>query len=378
MSSAATNGLEGVVAARTRLSDVQGSDGRLTIAGFPVEVLAPRATFEEALFLLWEDRLPNADETIRLSRALGSERRLDPVQLELVDRAIEAGSAPMDALRIAAGTLDLGRVGLDDRTMALRLVGGIGALAATIGARAAGRAARPADPDASHAADLLAILHGRLPSSASVRALDTYLVTVCEHGMNASTFAARVVTSTGSGLPDALVAAIGALKGPLHGGAPGPALELVREVGTAERAAEILRAHLARGERLMGFGHRIYRARDPRAEVLDAACRQLHAAGEGDPALSTLARVVEAEAVRQLAAHRPRRALKANGEFYTALLLDSLGIPTALFTPIFAAGRAAGWTAHALEQRVEGRLIRPSSAYVGARDRLWPDALAAC
>jgi len=372
------SGLEGVVAARTRISDVEGAAGRLTIAGYPVEGLAPRATFEEALFLLWSDRLPTPIERDELARDLGRARILDSAVRALIDRVLSAGSSPMDALRIAACTLDVGQAALSDREMAVRLVGGVGALAATIGARFEGRPARPADPRASHAWDLLAILRGEAPSAAAARALDTYLVTVCDHGLNASTFAARVVISTGSGLTDAVVAAIGALKGPLHGGAPGPALALVREVETADRAAEVIRGHLARGERLMGFGHRVYRVRDPRAEVLDAACRALHAAGEGDPALASLARVVEAEACRQLAAHRPGRVLKTNVEFYTALLLDSLRVPPAVFTTLFAAARAAGWTAHALEQRAEGRLIRPSSEYIGGRDRAWPAPAPAC
>jgi citrate synthase len=366
------SGLDGVVAATTRLSAVDGARGKLTIAGFPVEVIAPRARFEDVLFLLWEDRLPLAEERAQLARALGAARRLSPEQLALIDRVVSAGSAPMDALRFLAGTIDLDGSAVGDRAQAIRLVGGIGALVATLGARRAGRSARTADPAAWHAADLLAMLEGAPPSAARARALDTWLVTVSDHGLNASTFAARVVISTGSGLTDAVVAAIGALKGPLHGGAPGPALALVREIGAIERAPAAIAAKLAAGERLMGFGHRIYRTRDPRAEVLDAACRALHAAGEGDPALFALARGVEDEACRQLALHRPARALRTNVEFYTALLLDSLRIPTELFTPLFAAGRAAGWTAHALEQQAEGRLIRPSSEYIGAHDRQWP------
>jgi citrate synthase len=348
-------GLDGVVAARTRLSEVDGERGRLTIAGFPVEVLAPRATFEDAAFLLWNDRLPTAAERAATRAALAAARVLDPVQRTWIERLVGGGTAPMDVLRIVAGTLGAPHV-----------------IAAAIGACRAGRPIGEPDPGASHAADLLRLLRGVPPTPAAVRALDTWLVTVCDHGLNASTFAARVVISTGSGLTDAVVAAIGALKGPLHGGAPGPALQLVRAIARADRAPEMLAAELAAGRRLMGFGHRIYRVRDPRAEVLDGACRALHAAGEGDPALAALARAVEAEALRLLAAHKPGRPLRTNVEFYTALLLDSLGIPDELFTAFFAAARSAGWTAHAIEQRREGRLIRPSSEYVGAHDRAWP------
>jgi citrate synthase len=168
----------------------------------------------------------------------------------------------------------------------------------------------------------------------------------------------------------AVVGAIGALKGPLHGGAPGPALDVVFEIGEAGRAERVLREKLGRGERLMGFGHRIYRIRDPRADVLAAAAKRLYSAG-GDRQLYELALEVEQTALRLLADHRPGRNLQTNVEFYTALLLHGLGLPKELFTPTFAMGRVAGWTAHCFEQQVSNRLIRPQSAYVGVRDRRW-------
>jgi citrate synthase len=197
-----------------------------------------------------------------------------------------------------------------------------------------------------------------------VRGLDTYLATVADHGLNASTFTARVITSTGSDFVSAIVGAVGALKGPLHGGAPGPALDMVFEIGTAERAERVLRDKIARGERLMGFGHRIYKVRDPRADVLAAAAARMFERA-GDLRLYELARAVEDTALRVLEEHKPGRRLKTNVEFYTALLLHGLGLPTELFTPTFAIGRVAGWTAHCFEQRAVGRLIRPQSVYVG-------------
>jgi citrate synthase len=203
-----------------------------------------------------------------------------------------------------------------------------------------------------------------------VRGLETYLNTVVDHGLNASTFAARVIVATQSDLVSAITGAIGALKGPLHGGAPGPALDTVFEIGMANRAEAVLQAKLDAGERLMGFGHRVYKVRDPRAEVLSAAAEQMFQA-DGDMALYELAKAVEETAVRLLAIHKPGRNLQTNVEFYTALLLHGLGLATDIFTPTFAVGRAAGWLAHCFEQIKYGRLIRPQSRYIGEMDREW-------
>jgi citrate synthase len=179
-----------------------------------------------------------------------------------------------------------------------------------------------------------------------------------------------VITSTGSDLVSAVAGALGALKGPLHGGAPGPALNMVFEIGHASRAEAVLRQKIESGEKLMGFGHRIYKVRDPRADVLAAAAERMYRRG-GDMSLYALARAVEDEAVRLLELYKPGRRLQTNVEFYTALLLHGLGLDAALFTPTFALSRVSGWIAHALEQRRENRLIRPQSLYVGPRDRRW-------
>jgi citrate synthase len=225
------------------------------------------------------------------------------------------------------------------------------------------------DPALGHAADYLRMANGGVaPSEAAARAIDTYLVTVADHGMNASTFTARVVASTGSDTVSAVVAAIGALKGPLHGGAPGPVLDMLDAVGAPERAAAWIEAELAAGRRIMGMGHRIYRVRDPRAAVLEQAATVLGQAGVATDRLS-LARAVERAAEAALAAKHPDRPLKCNVEFYTAVLLDAAGLPRTLFTPTFAVGRAAGWCAHIEEQRRTGRLVRPASRYVGPDPR---------
>jgi citrate synthase len=220
------------------------------------------------------------------------------------------------------------------------------------------------------AANYLYMLSGVEPSAERVRGLETYLNTVVDHGLNASTFTARVIISTGSDLVSAIVGALGALKGPLHGGAPGPALDMVFEIGEASRAEAYLRAKLARHERLMGFGHRVYRVRDPRADVLAAAAERLYRRG-GDMALYELAKSVEGTALALLAEYQPDRKLQTNVEYYTALLLHGLGLPTELFTPTFAISRTAGWIAHSLEQRQQNRLIRPQSEYIGPAARQW-------
>jgi citrate synthase len=203
-----------------------------------------------------------------------------------------------------------------------------------------------------------------------VRGLETYLNTVVDHGLNASTFTARVITSTGSDLVSAVVGALGALKGPLHGGAAGPALDMVFEIGDTSRAEGVLRNKLEAGEKLMGFGHRVYRVRDPRAEVLAKAAERMFTRA-GDMQLYNLARSVEAEALRLLEEYKPGRRLQTNVEFYTALLLHGLGLDEELFTPTFAVSRVSGWIAHALEQRSANRIIRPQSEYVGPRDKKW-------
>jgi citrate synthase len=216
-----------------------------------------------------------------------------------------------------------------------------------------------------HAADMLRMLHGKPPTSEQTSALDRYLVTVSDHGLNASTFAARVVASTRAGLTSATLAAISALKGPLHGGAPGPVLDTLDSIGSAEHASAWLENALARGDRLMGFGHRVYRVRDPRADALKEAIGLLARAGQVNADRFRLAEAVETAALELLARKKPDRALQTNVEFYTALLLEALAFPREAFTCVFAAGRAGGWIAHAREQILKGRLIRPQSRYIG-------------
>ncbi len=360
-------GLEGVVATRTRLSNVDGAARRLVIAGFPVGELAARASFEETLYLLWNDTLPAAEELAALRRDLAARRALSQITKDVLEAAAEK-VPPMDALRMASGTLGSGEG--DDRDDALRLVAAFPTIVAAHWRLSQGNEPVEPDPELSHAANYLYMLSGEVPSNEQVRALETYLNTVSDHGMNASTFATRVIVSTRSDLVSAVVGAVGALKGPLHGGAPGPALDVVFEIGDASRAESYLRAKLDRGERLMGFGHRVYKVRDPRADVLASAAERLYAT-DADRDLYRLALEVEKTAIRLLEEYKPGRNLDTNVEFYTALLLHGLRLPTEIFTPTFAVGRVAGWTAHCFEQRELDRIIRPQSKYVGAEDRMW-------
>ena len=361
-------GLEGVVATRTRLSSVDGAAGRLVIAGFPVEELAERASFEETLYLLWNGALPDKEQLSVLGRDLAARRALPKVAVEVLEAATAGRVPPMDALRMASGTLGLGNG--DDGDDALRLVAAFPTIVAAYRRLWQGHELVEPDPELTHAANYLYMLSGEIPSTERVRALETYLNTVSDHGMNASTFAARVIVSTRSDFISAVVGAVGALKGPLHGGAPGPALDVVFEIGEASHAKSYLRAKLDRGERLMGFGHRVYKVRDPRADVLASAAERLYAI-DADRGLYRLALEVEKTALGLLNEYKPGRNLQTNVEFYTALLLYGLGLPTQLFTPTFAVGRVAGWTAHCFEQRGLDRLIRPQSEYVGVEDRAW-------
>jgi citrate synthase len=330
----ASGGLEGVI-----------------VAGHRLEQLAGRA-FEDVVALLWE--------AAGHSGARVSAVALPGATVALLRDAAVRRVEPMDALRMAAGTLSA----VDDGRAARLLVGSFPTIVAAYARLLRGE--EPLAPRASLglAANYLYMSSGVEPHPELVRGLETYLSTVADHGFNASTFAARVIVSTGSDFVSAVTGAIGALKGPLHGGAPGPALDMVFEIGDASRAEPVLRRKLESGERLMGFGHRVYKVRDPRADVLAAAAARMFSRA-GDLELYELARAVEAKALELLEEYKPGRRLKTNVEFYTALLLCGLGLDTAFFAPTFAIGRVAGWTAHCFEQRALGRLIRPQSAYVG-------------
>lgn len=347
------SGLENVVAAETILSDVDGQNGRLIIRGWPVEMLAASMAFEDAAHLLWQGFFEGLPDVRSLGARIGAAR--EEVFALVAD--LPGGLDVISFLRAGWALLP------DDEGLeaAIRLAAAGPVLTAAAVRRARGEATVAPDRNASQSADFLRMLTGNPAGQAEARALDAYLVTVCDHGLNASTFAARVVASTRAGLVSAAVAGVSALKGPLHGGAPGPVLDMIDAIGAPANAERWIEGALGRGDRLMGFGHRVYRVRDPRADALKSAVARL----PGTTGRIAFAEHIERAILGRLAVKYPHRRLETNVEFYTALLLEALGLPREAFTAVFACGRVLGWTAHAREQIGEGRLVRPRSVYRG-------------
>ena len=344
------------------LSEVDGEAGRLVIRGYPVGALAGAITSEEATHLLLDGFFPDLPDAKGLAAALGRARvEVFAEVAALDDRLLAHGT--IEGVRALMARLADG----DDLAVALRLIAAPAVFTPAVSRRKQGLAAIAPDPSLGHAADVLRMIKGHAATSAEVDALNAYLVTVCDHGLNASTFAARVVASTLAGLTSAAVAGISALKGPLHGGAPGPVIEMLDSIGTPQNAKAWLEAALDRGDRLMGFGHRVYRVRDPRADALKRAVKTLGEGSNSLPGRLAFAEAVETAALAVLKERKPNRSLQTNVELYTALMLEALAFPPDAFTCVFAIGRVAGWIAHAREQVEGGRLIRPQSVYIGPK-----------
>ena len=361
-----SNGLDKVVAAETALSHVDGEAGRLIIAGYDLEALVATHDFEAAAALLWATAgLEPAPSATEVRSGLGEARvaafRLIPVLL-----AATKGLTVTEGLRAGLSLLSD-----EDKDLPahIRAVGSVPVFVAALCRREEGLPAVAPVASAGHAEDFLRMLRGVPASSAEVEALNAYLVTVQDHGMNASTFTARVIASTRAGLISSTVGALCALKGPLHGGAPGPVLDMLDAIGTRDNIKPWLVAEISKGERLMGFGHRVYKVRDPRADVFNKAVMLLTNGNER----VRFARDVEAVALATLKEMKPDQRLDTNMEYYTAILLEALGIPRSAVTAVFALSRIVGWSAHVIEQERVGRLIRPASTYIGH----WPDDKAA-
>jgi citrate synthase len=284
-----------------------------------------------------------------------------------------AGAPPVDALRMACATLSLDLANADDISLpadlaaATMLTARFPTLVAAHARLSHGQEPIAPRSDLSHAANFLYVTHGTEPDPIAARALDTYWVTVIDHGMNASTFTSRVIASTRSDLVSAVTGAVGALKGPLHEGAPGPVLDMLVDIGSAERAEVWVRKELDAGRRIIGFGHRVYKVRDPRAAVLSRVADEMGRGHLEDRQLFDLARSVEQTVLKVLEEVKPGRNLRTNVEFYTALVLQALGLAPRSFVALFACGRVAGWCARVIEQHAEDHLIRPQSEYVGPR-----------
>ena len=366
-------GLEGIVSHATQLSEVDGHAGRLTIRGYDIHTLVGQVCSEEAAYLLWHGGLPSRRQLADLQHDMVAARHLPGPIIDVLRGAARAADG-MHALRMGAATLSLDAPDADDlsqeanRRLALRITARMPALVAHHFRLQHGQAICEPPDHLGFAAGYLYMLEGREPDPVRVDGLNAYLVAVIEHGMNASTFTARVIASTDADMVSAVTGAVGALKGPKHGGVPGPVLEMLTAIGTPERAEAWIRAALGRGERIMGFGHRVYKVRDPRAELLSNAAETM-AQQTGDRELLDFTKEVERVTVKILDEVKPGRDLYANVELYAALILHAVDIPAALFTPTFAIGRTAGWTAHVLEQFADNRLIRPQSVYVGPRER---------
>ncbi|MGH2461181.1 MAG: citrate synthase [Chloroflexota bacterium] len=354
-------GLEGVVVSDTALSHIDGENGRLIYSGYDIADVAHGASFEEVVHLLWLGHLPNQRELAELNAKLVGYRAVPTAVIETI-RALPATSEPMDVLRTAISALGaaLHFTGPASVEHAMALTASMPTAVAAFDRLRRGLKTVAPRTDLSHAGNYLYMLSGEAPSEQRTRALDTYLILTADHGFNASTFTARVIASTLSDMGSAVVGAIGALKGPLHGGAPALVLQMLQSIGKPENAEAWLTAALDRGERLMGFGHRVYKAEDPRAKVLRVLAERT---SEID--FFRLAVRVEDVALKLLHERKPERRLYTNVEFYSAAVMHGVGLPDDLFTPTFAISRTAGWTAHVIEQLKDNRLIRPAAEYVG-------------
>ncbi|MFQ5888795.1 MAG: citrate/2-methylcitrate synthase [Gemmatimonadota bacterium] len=362
----AARGLEGVIAAETALSFIDGRAGRLLYRGYDIGDLAKRGTFLEALFLLWNDALPTRAELARFSAELAGLGALPPAVLGVL-RQLPSQAVPMAVLRTAVSVLGDSDPEQDDGSAegtlrkSTRLVARVPTAVAAFHRIRGGHEPIPPDDSLSYSANFLYMLNGERPGPVAEKALDTSLLLYLEHGLNASTFTCRVIASTLSDLYSAVTGGIGALKGPLHGGANEKAMQMLIEIGEIGRVEDYIDSALAAGRKIMGFGHRVYRTEDPRATHLRRMSEELGRA-IGDTRWFELSRAVETTM-------RDRKGLDCNVDFYCASVYHCLGLPLDLYTPMFAVGRMGGWCAHVMEQLENNRLIRPRAEYTGARDR---------
>lgn len=361
------NGLDQVVAANTALSHVFGSEGKLVYRGYDIHELAGKATFEEVAHLLWKGHLPNQQELDEMNALMGSHRELPAAVIEGL-RQVSKEANPMDALRTGVSLLGAQSGTKFESTPtfeeAVELASLFPAIAAAFFRLREGKEPVQGRADLNTAQNFLYTLTGEEPSEGEWKGLDGYLVLLADHGLNASTFTARVIASTNSDIASALVGAIGALKGPAHGGAPAKVMDMLNEIGTADNVDAWLTNALDSGDRLMGFGHRVYKAEDPRAEVLRGMAQQA-----STPEFFELSKQTEDRALELLNERKPDRKLYTNVEFYSAAVLGAVGLPGDFFPVAFAISRSVGWSAHVLEQVEVNRLIRPASVYVGEQDK---------
>src|SRR5277367_3493305 len=358
-----SRGLEGIVATDTRLGDVRGQEGQLIYCGYDINELAGKASFEEVIYLLWHNKLPNRSELIEFKKLLAAERQLPDQVIEFLKTAPKT-ALPIDVLRTAVSMLGLHdlMLTLDEsleatRRRAISITAKVGVIIAYFHRARNGLDLPPVRQDLSEAGHFLYLLDGQEPSEKKTATLDVAYVLHAEHGMNASTFSARVTTSTLTDIYSAITAAIGTLKGPLHGGANEGVIHMLQEIGSPDKVDTYVDQALAQKKKIMGIGHRVYKVLDPRAPHLREMAIKL-SDKLGEPKWIRMSE-------RIAAIMKERKGLNANVDFYSATVYHSLGIPTDLFTPIFAISRMSGWTAHILEQYADNRLFRPLSEYNG-------------
>ncbi len=363
---AADMGLEDVVVSTSSICDVNGKTGQLIYRGYDIHDLVQNTTFEEVVYLLWNEDLPNRAQLQELRSQLGSNRALPGPVVDLM-RSLPSGAPPMDVLRTAVSLLGLyDPDGKDNsieatRRKAVRLTAQIPSIVAAYHRIREGKVIVQPDPALSQAASLLNQMTGEAPDEFTTKTMDVALILHADHELNASTFSARVTIATLSDLYDAITAAIGTLSGPLHGGANEQVMRMLVQVGSEEAAEDWIRDALARKARIMGFGHRVYKTDDPRAVELKGMSKEL---GErtGAPQWFRMSDRIQKVMLQE-------KGLYANVDFYSASAYYVMGIPIDLYTPIFAASRISGWSAHVMEQLTNNRLIRPRSDYVGPRDK---------
>ena len=359
---APAKGLEGVVAANTRLSDVKGDVGELVYCGYNINELAGKVTYEEVVHLLHYNHLPNKAELAELKSRLAAARDL-PEAIIRVIKGVPKTTPPMHAIRTAVSALGCFDAHADDASMdanrekALRLIAQIPILTAYFHRMRQKKELLPPDPALGEAANFLYLIDGEKPSQEKESTMDMCYVLHADHGMNASTFSARVTIATLSDMYSAITSAIGTLKGPLHGGANEGVIKMLKEIGSMDKVDAYVAECLAQKQKIMGIGHRVYKTLDPRAPHLKRMA-QILSAKLGEPKWIQMSERIAEIMLKQ-------KGLNANVDFYSATVYYSLGIPTDLFTPIFAIARTAGWTAHVLEQLSDNRLIRPQSTYTG-------------
>ncbi len=347
--------LSGVVVAESAICSIDSDEGVLMYRGYDIAELAERSSYEEVALLLLEGDAPSPEALEAFRRELAERRELPAATLEAVDRQARE-AAPMEVLRTAVSTLHA--------ATPTQLIAQLSTIAARYHRRREGLEPVAPDPSLSYSENFLAMLHGERPSERDARAFDVAMILHAEHEMNASTFAARVIAGTGADLTSAVAGAIGALSGPLHGGANEAAMALFERIGSADRAPDEVRAALERKEKLFGFGHPLYSAYDPRAVILKRLSQELSEEA-GEPNWYAITEATERTVFEE-------KSLYPNVDLYSGSVYRYLGIPTDLFTPLFAASRVAGWSAHVLEQQADNRIIRPSAEYVGPPPRPFP------